>query len=595
MTRPLLVIPGYNCAPQIGRVLQAIDDTLLARVSRVTVIDNQSTDGTGERAVEVARQLGWEGIDVYRNDANYGLGGSWELGVRRARELGCDTMVFLHGDAQAPTSQVHRMLDALEGSPTLVAALGARFLRDSERMGYSRLREWANRCLNVVATKTTGRAISDLGSGLNAYRVAALDDQLLASLPDHIAFDNRAWLLNLPAHLFLDAELEPDFLQEYLIEVPHVLTLDSGHLPDADSDIRRIETLGNVLQRHQDQASALDDWINNYRAQQHYFPPSTPLSDRTNIAIIAAPEIPWETINRVLFTAGQERYNGLMIVGRAGDRLRATHAFAPEYWDHAGCALQGAQVITESGGWLNLGNFPALVGPGGCTDSDWSAIFSALDDLRTQCQPHWQALLDEHHATRSDRLAVFLVAVAIDFVSEGIQHARMNGCLEIVAVRSPALERFKPIVVVIAHHQTLRRAPVAVVEVGVVALLARLFDSVTALRLDQDVVLTLGSRHLVVRGRDRALPGLAADRDALREREVRVARLRTADRPGHLVSQVVPVQICRHRLEIAGQRVAPVGRIWSHHHRRHRRRGVLHDLGARPARRAVGLAVPRHR
>lgn len=192
--RVIIAIPCYNCSPQIARVLAGIDDRLLARVDEVIVVDNASPDNTALVAKDVIEKsplLKTCGkIKVLRNRANYNLGGTFKLAWFIARQGRFDAMVFLHGDAQADTFEVHSFLDELEADAGAVAAfLGARFMPTSKLINYSTSRELANRALNFAFSLATLRPIYDIGSGLNLYRIPAVDADVIARLPEHPAFD----------------------------------------------------------------------------------------------------------------------------------------------------------------------------------------------------------------------------------------------------------------------------------------------------------------------------------------------------------------------------------------------------------------------
>ena len=101
------VVPAYNEAGNIGRVVDALCAVLPAVAGRheVIVVDDGSTDGTG------ATVAGRPGVRVIRHPINRGYGAALRAGFAAAREPWC---VFLDGDGQ---------LDPLE-LPRLVAAVG---------------------------------------------------------------------------------------------------------------------------------------------------------------------------------------------------------------------------------------------------------------------------------------------------------------------------------------------------------------------------------------------------------------------------------------------------------------------------------------
>src|SRR6185436_11406106 len=103
----IVVVPAYNEAKLIDRVL----DTMPAIVDRVIVVDDASTDTTGElllaaRARVVPRLL------VIRHERNGGVGAAIVTGYRAALQEGPDTglVAVMAGDAQMDPEDLPRLL-----------------------------------------------------------------------------------------------------------------------------------------------------------------------------------------------------------------------------------------------------------------------------------------------------------------------------------------------------------------------------------------------------------------------------------------------------------------------------------------------------
>ncbi len=187
--RILVFIPAYRCAQQITRVIDQFDDSVQTWVDTVMVVDNRSPDGTLAAAIERAGQrLARCNFLAWTNDDNYGLGGSHKAAFAYALAQGFDYLVVLHGDDQA---DIRDLLPQLENGSYRDAdcLLGARFMRGSRLHGYSLLRTVGNRVYNALFSLVAGRAIHDLGSGLNLYRLAALREEYYRAFPDDLTFN----------------------------------------------------------------------------------------------------------------------------------------------------------------------------------------------------------------------------------------------------------------------------------------------------------------------------------------------------------------------------------------------------------------------
>lgn len=187
--RILVFIPAYRCEPQIRRVIEQFDDKVQSWVDTVMVVDNRSPDQTLEVAVECGKSvLKRSRFIAWRNDDNYGLGGSHKAAFRFAVEQGFDFIVVLHGDDQADIRDLIPHLEAGNYS-NVDCLLGARFMRGSRLKGYSRFRTFGNHVYNALFSLVALRSIHDLGSGLNMYSIPAYRDFYYKNFPDDLTFN----------------------------------------------------------------------------------------------------------------------------------------------------------------------------------------------------------------------------------------------------------------------------------------------------------------------------------------------------------------------------------------------------------------------
>ena len=185
----LVFIPMYNCAPQIGRVLAQLrrpEVTIL--IDGVVCIDNRSQDETVENARTALEDNPVSQRWLLRNDENYGLGGSHKVAIDFARDKGFSYLIVLHGDDQGDIGDLipHLQSAAHEATDFL---LGARFMKGSRLIGYSRLRTALNKLINVVFSALVHKPVHDIGSGLNLFRVRAFADGFERKFADDLTFN----------------------------------------------------------------------------------------------------------------------------------------------------------------------------------------------------------------------------------------------------------------------------------------------------------------------------------------------------------------------------------------------------------------------
>lgn len=191
MSKPkvIVIIPSYNCAPQIPRVIAGFDKNLLARLQEVLIVNNRSTDNTVEAALTAVKKLKSQKIRVVTNRENVSLGGSHKVGVFYGKNIGADYIAILHGDDQAETKELSKFLDIIDSQPEVDAVLGSRFMKGSNLYGYSWQRIFGNKVLNILYSLVLLRKVKDLGSGLNIFKLSSLDSDKVINFGDDLGFN----------------------------------------------------------------------------------------------------------------------------------------------------------------------------------------------------------------------------------------------------------------------------------------------------------------------------------------------------------------------------------------------------------------------
>lgn len=186
--RVLLFIPAYNCERQITRVLEQLDDEVLKYISEIIVVNNCSSDETEKMAVSYLERKPDLPALIIRNCQNYGLGGSHKVAFKYALEGEFDYLMVLHGDDQG---NIRDILPYLRNDLAwdYDSFLGSRFEPGAQLVNYSLTRIWGNHIFNLMITILLKKKISDLGSGLNMYKVSYLKKTFYNSFPDDLTFN----------------------------------------------------------------------------------------------------------------------------------------------------------------------------------------------------------------------------------------------------------------------------------------------------------------------------------------------------------------------------------------------------------------------
>jgi glycosyltransferase involved in cell wall biosynthesis len=188
VTKILIFIPTYNCSRQITRVLEKIPANIHEMVNlEILIIDNCSSDDTLLSAMKSIDRLGITNIRICQQQRNLGLGGSHKSAIRLCILENFDFLVVLHGDDQTTLESIPKNLFELSDFD---CALGSRFMKGAKLFGYSKIRILGNRVLNFLYGVVLNSTVSDMGSGLNIYKVTMLRAVKWDLIPDDMTFNN---------------------------------------------------------------------------------------------------------------------------------------------------------------------------------------------------------------------------------------------------------------------------------------------------------------------------------------------------------------------------------------------------------------------
>lgn len=195
----LLFIPTYNCERQIPRVLDKVRQISSEFSCKVLVVDNGSSDDTLNQVCNFSANHPSLDISIFKNNLNYGLGGSHKVAFSYCHSQNIDYCLVLHGDDQADINDFRQILGTKEYQQ-YDHTFGSRFHRGSKLSGYSFIRTQGNYFFNQLASLITGKQISDFGgSGINIFSIKALNGN------DGLPFLGYSNDLTFHPHLLLDA------------------------------------------------------------------------------------------------------------------------------------------------------------------------------------------------------------------------------------------------------------------------------------------------------------------------------------------------------------------------------------------------------
>lgn len=149
-----VVIPARNEAAAIREVVLSC----LQQVAQVIVIDDASTDGTGEQVKDLP-------ITLLRSEQQLGKGGALARGFAKALELGVSAVITLDGDGQHDPSDIPQFMAAANRYPQHLI-LGARL---KQLHNAPRARLMANRIADFWISWAAGQPVRDSQCGHRLY------------------------------------------------------------------------------------------------------------------------------------------------------------------------------------------------------------------------------------------------------------------------------------------------------------------------------------------------------------------------------------------------------------------------------------------
>lgn len=167
------MIPAYQCVATVGEVVEGVREHL----DRVVVVDDGSTDGTGEGARAA-------GAEVIRHARNRGKGAALRTGFGRlfaerasGTAPGLEAIAMVDGDGQHDPDDLPNLLGAWDsGEWDLI--VGGR-LKDREAIPPHRY--WTNTIGTKLLSIVTGVALEDSQSGYRLVEAGLLERMDLRS------------------------------------------------------------------------------------------------------------------------------------------------------------------------------------------------------------------------------------------------------------------------------------------------------------------------------------------------------------------------------------------------------------------------------
>ncbi len=171
MSRATVCVPTYNEIENLEPLVRRLGEVLDTTRDGVLVIDDNSPDGTGAAADELARELGW--VDVLHRPAKEGIGPAYLSGFRHALAAGSELILEMDCDFSHDPAAVPSLIAACEAGADL--ALGSRYVPGGSTVNWGLGRRLVSRGGSFYARTMLGVSVRDLTGGFKCFRRAALE------------------------------------------------------------------------------------------------------------------------------------------------------------------------------------------------------------------------------------------------------------------------------------------------------------------------------------------------------------------------------------------------------------------------------------
>jgi dolichol-phosphate mannosyltransferase len=171
----LVVLPTFNERPNLERIVGAI---LAHAFTQVLIVDDDSPDGTGQLAEQLARSSPGR-VHVLHRAGRRGLGLAYTDGLRRAIELAPDAIGQMDADFSHDPAYLPAMVARLA---TTDLVIGSRYLKGVSVVNWPLHRLFLSAFANGYIRWVTGLPTRDCTSGYRLWRREAVS-ALVAEQP----------------------------------------------------------------------------------------------------------------------------------------------------------------------------------------------------------------------------------------------------------------------------------------------------------------------------------------------------------------------------------------------------------------------------
>ncbi len=167
--KTLIIVPTYNELENIRRLLPEL--MALGPDIRVLVVDDNSPDGTGKLADELAAEYGR--IGVLHRPGKLGLGTAYVAGFKYAVQQDVDCVFEMDADFSHDPAMIPRFIEEIASCDVVI---GSRYISGINVVNWPMSRLLLSYFANIYTRVVTGMSIRDTTSGYKCFRREVLEN-----------------------------------------------------------------------------------------------------------------------------------------------------------------------------------------------------------------------------------------------------------------------------------------------------------------------------------------------------------------------------------------------------------------------------------
>lgn len=165
--KTIIVVPTYNEKGNIKRIYEKI--FMASHASHLLIVDDNSPDGTGEIADELA--LRDKRVRVLHRPGKQGLGSAYVHGMKYALEKGYKNVIAMDADLSHDPKNLPKMLEMIQRYDLVI---GSRYVKDGGMVNWNARRFLISQLANLFCRWILGLKQADCSGGYKCYRSALL-------------------------------------------------------------------------------------------------------------------------------------------------------------------------------------------------------------------------------------------------------------------------------------------------------------------------------------------------------------------------------------------------------------------------------------